>query len=442
MKAVDTILFDISKNELFKINENFKMLHRKLKTAWKVMINREEISPNILQDVKILVIPGPQNVFTDDELSVLKTMVERGDSVLVMMTDGGEERMNTNINFFLEEYGIVVNNDCVVRAKYHKFYHPKECHISNGILNRAVQKYIMKMPNYSSESDDFLEDPPTPNFVYPYGATLTVKKPAAAILSSSDVCYPLKRPVAAMYTSEKSGGKLFVIGSGHFFTDQYLESECNDLIRELIFNHLGGVTDLHLNPIDVEDPDINEYRTLGDTLWLSSILLPEPASAPPPRLAPLHPHALFTWRLFSLNLSRLPEVLGLYEELGVKHEPLRLIAPQFETPFPPLQLAVFSPTFREPPPPPLELFDLDEAFSSERSQLARLANKCLQPHNVRMGQGDSRQLDNELEYFVRECGRAVRLSRAISSDDTPAGKQILHQLAVQLATFKKIAPRD
>lgn len=35
-----------------------------------------------------------------------------------------------------------------------------------------------------------------------------------------------------------------------------------------------------------------------------------------------------------------PEVLGLYEELGVKHEPLRLIAPQFETPFPPLQLAV------------------------------------------------------------------------------------------------------
>lgn len=35
-----------------------------------------------------------------------------------------------------------------------------------------------------------------------------------------------------------------------------------------------------------------------------------------------------------------PEVLGLYDALGVKHEPLRLIAPQFETPFPPLQLAV------------------------------------------------------------------------------------------------------
>lgn len=32
----------------------------------------------------------------------------------------------------------------------------------------------------------------------------------------------------------------------------------------------------------------------------------------------------------------------MYDALGVKHEPLRLIAPQFETPFPPLQLAVSS----------------------------------------------------------------------------------------------------
>lgn len=52
-----------------------------------------------------------------------------------------------------------------------------------------------------------------------------------------------------------------------------------------------------------------------------------------------------------------------------------------------IHFQVFSPTFRDPPPPPLELFDLDEAFSSERSQLARLANKCLQPHNARLGQG-------------------------------------------------------
>ncbi|XP_028029439.1 intraflagellar transport protein 52 homolog [Bombyx mandarina] len=441
MKAVDTILFDVSKNELFKISENYKLLHRKLKTSWKVMINREELSQSTLQDVKLLVVPGPQNVFTDDEFAAMKSVVERGDSVLVTMSDGGEEKINTNINFFLEEFGIVVNNDCVVRAKFHKYYHPKECHISNGILNRAVAAHIMKTPNYACESDDFLEDPSTPNFVYPYGATLTVKKPAVAVLSSSDVCYPVKRPVAALYTSEKTGGKLFVIGSGHFFADQYLESECNDLIRDLVFGYLTGTVALHLNPVDAEDPDINEYRTVGDVCWLSSRPLPEPA-APPPLRAPPHPHALFTWTLFSLNLAHLPEVLGLYEALGVKHEALKLIAPQFETPFPPLQLAVFPPTFREPPPPPLELFDLDEAFSSERSQLARLANKCLQPTSSRMGQGDGSQLENELEYFVRECGRAVRLTRAQPPEEGPTAKHILHQLALQLATFKKISPKD
>ncbi|XP_013144760.1 PREDICTED: intraflagellar transport protein 52 homolog [Papilio polytes] len=350
--VVNTILFDVSKNEMFKINENYKMLHRKLKTTWKVMINREELTQNILEDVQILVVPGPQNVFTDDELACLKSVVERGDSVLVMMTDGGEERMNTNINFFLEEYGIVVNNDCVVRAKYHKFYHPKECHISNGILNRGVMKYIMKMPNYSVESDDFL--------------------------SSSDLCYPVKRPIAALYTAD-SGGKLFVIGSGHFFADQYLECECNDLIREMVFSYLGGSIDLHLNPVDVEDPDVNEYRTLGDALFLSQVALPTPAT-------------------------------------------------------------VFAPRFREPPPPPLELFDLDEALSSERAQLARLANKCLQPESEKMAQGDSSQLESELEYFIRECGRVVRLSRALA--DAPSARAILHQLMVQLAAFKKIAPRE
>lgn len=41
------------------------------------------------------------------------------------------------------------------------------------------------------------------------------------------------------------------------------------------------------------------------------------------------------------------------------------LCPQFETPLPPLQPAVFPPAIREPPPPALELFDLDESFASE-----------------------------------------------------------------------------
>jgi hypothetical protein len=52
----------------------------------------------------------------------------------------------------------------------------------------------------------------------------------------------------------------------------------------------------------------------------------------------------------------------------------------------PLQAAVFPPQFRQLPDPQLELFDLDEAFSSEKARLAQLTNKC--------GEED-------LEYYIR-----------------------------------------
>ena len=56
-----------------------------------------------------------------------------------MLGEGGEKRFGTNINFLLEEYGIMVNSDCVVRTNYHKYFHPKECLISNGVLNRGIR---------------------------------------------------------------------------------------------------------------------------------------------------------------------------------------------------------------------------------------------------------------------------------------------------------------
>ena len=37
---------------------------------------------------------------------------------------------------------------------------------------------------------------------------------------------------------------------------------------------------------------------------------------------------------------------------------------------------VFPPAFRELPPPSLELFDLDEQFSSEKVRIAQITNKC------------------------------------------------------------------
>ena len=42
---------------------------------------------------------------------------------------------------------------------------------------------------------------------------------------------------------------------------------------------------------------------------------------------------------------------------------------------PKCQLAVFPPSLREPPPPALDLFDLDDCFASPEERLAQLTNK-------------------------------------------------------------------
>ena len=47
---------------------------------------------------------------------------------------------------------------------------------------------------------------------------------------------------------------------------------------------------------------------------------------------------LFNSRLFSISTAAVPRAITAGRQLGLKHEPLRLITPQFETPLPPLQV--------------------------------------------------------------------------------------------------------
>ncbi len=75
-------------------------------------------------------------------------------------------------------------------------------------------------------------------------------------------------------------------------------------------------------------------------------------------------------KMYKFDNDLIPETMELYKTLNVKHEPLTLIPPQFETPMPALQAAVFPPSLKELPPPSLELFDLDAQFASEKIKMA------------------------------------------------------------------------
>uniref|UniRef100_A0A0B6ZRY0 Intraflagellar transport protein 52 homolog n=1 Tax=Arion vulgaris TaxID=1028688 RepID=A0A0B6ZRY0_9EUPU len=126
--------------------------------------------------------------------------------------------------------------------------------------------------------------------------------------------------------------------------------------------------------------------------------------------------------MFKLDTSLVPKSIKAFDELKVKHEALTLITPQFETPLPPLVPAVFSPSFQELPPPALELFDLDEQFSSEKVRIAQITNKCT---------------DDDLEYYVRECGDILGVLHHLPQENRTA-KHILEHICTQIVEFKKL----
>ncbi|GCB75185.1 hypothetical protein scyTo_0018972 [Scyliorhinus torazame] len=389
----NTIVFNASKKELFTVSSGYKSLQKKLRTNWKIQSFKDEITEEKMIGVKLWITAGPREKFTAAELEILKKYLESGGRILVMLGEGGESKYDTNINFLLEEYGIMVNNDAVVRNMYYKYFHPKEALISNGILNREISRAAGKSVPGVMDEDNNGNDLQALTFVYPFGATLSVMKPAVAVLSTGSVCFPLNRPILAFYYSKLQGGKLAVLGSCHMISDQYLDKEENGKIM------------------------ISDYTMLPDTAKLSDrlrVCLQEGDENPRDFTT------LFDMSVFKLDTMALPKVITAYEQLNVKHESLQLIQPQFETPLPTLQPAVFPPSFRELPAPTLDLFDLDETFSSEKVRLAQLTNKCT---------------DDDLEFYIRKCGDILGVS---NRQDSRSAKDILEHIFFQVVEFKKL----
>ncbi|KAM3173550.1 hypothetical protein ACTXT7_012290 [Hymenolepis weldensis] len=346
-----------------------------------------------------------------------------GGSVLVLLGGNGESEYSTNINFLLKQFGISVNNDSVVRTSYYKYFHPKEALIPNGILNRTIGEVAGCQPRGDKVSPE-----ETLQFVYAFGATLNVAKPAIVLLSTGSAAFPLNRPVCAISEIENPNGptgKLAVVGSVAMFTDAYINKEDNGKIFDVLLSFL--ISDkLNLNAVDAQDPEIDSYFQIPNISILANNLK---ACLEESEEIPKRVEDIFDQKLYAFDTSLVPKVLEAYEKLGVKHEPLTLITPEFETPLPPLQPAVFPPIFSKLEPPPLELFDLDEEFSSEKSKLAIEANKCKQsgPDGT----------DDDLEYFILHCGAVCGISQKLAESQRTA-RNILEQTLVELVEFKKM----
>ena len=109
--------------------------------------------------------------------------------------------------------------------------------------------------------------------------------------------------------------------------------------------------------------------------------------------------------------------------MGVPHEALTLIPPQFECPLPKLAPATFPPTMREPSAPALDQFDLDEHFAKENIRLSQLTNKCSNG-------------EEDLEYYIAESGEILGVTKDLPFGERSA-KHILFHIFKQIVDFKK-----
>ena len=249
-----------------------------------------------------------------------------------------------------------------------------------------------------------------PEFVYPYGATLSVTPPASAVLTSGELAVPFAKPLCALWdggggaadgrdrasraggsrgssgVSERGrsghraeAGRLCVLGSSHALHDEWISRESNMPLVEIIFEYLmrvehpvagGGLPAPPSSSYEGEALEDSCGSHIPDTASLAETVrgcLEDGGSLSVAVGGDLS--SLFDGSLFGFESTRwVSELVRVREALGVPREPLSLIPPQFEAPLPPLKPALFAPTMCEPPPPPLELFDLDEDFASDKVQ--------------------------------------------------------------------------
>ena len=134
------ILFDTSKKEMLNPNQGYQKIVKKLRRDFKCEINKTDISLKRLKECNMLLLGGPRLPFNAQELQDIRRYVEEGGKVVVMMAEGGENKLNTNINALLEQVGMSVNTDCVIRKTFHKYLHPKEAFVGNGCLSEELVK--------------------------------------------------------------------------------------------------------------------------------------------------------------------------------------------------------------------------------------------------------------------------------------------------------------
>ena len=378
----------------------------------------------------MFVIGQPKALFTPEEINILKQYLEEGGNLLIIEGEQGDTKNSTNLNDLIKDYGITFRGDSVVRTAFYKYFHPKQCFIDTltvhpgflrTIKNIKKTKKIDLMGDEELGQNDDDDDCPL-KIVYPFGQSIDIdqkKSNISALFTSGKIAFPMNRPLCVVTTSKSTKGRLCVFGSINFFDNSYIDKEENLKVVDGIIKWLLG-----MNNADIIHPSksvkVNDYIYIPNIISISDKVKSclDEAKEPPANF-----NDLYDMNIYKIDNDLVPESIELYDKLHVKHEILGIIPPQFETPLPPLQLAVFDPIIKDFPVPNLELFDLDEQFASEKIKLAQTTNKCT---------------DEDLEYYILQCADILGISGKIDNKNDP--KAVIAYVMKSLINFKKLNP--
>ena len=462
-----TAKFDLTKRPKSDARSEFTKLQKRLQiSGCDCRFNTVDLcSLEAFEKCNVMVFISPEDMLRDEEIATMKKFLTKGGSLLFLgagREDVAKNKSNTCVNEFLKDYGIQIEKECVIRTAFHNQYlHPKHSLITNGCVHPAldqerqniltnpssVNQSLQKQSKYFKVHKNQSVNEPFRSrdelvFVYPFGTTLSVQHPGLTILSSGPISFPINRPVAAVWEDEpkkltnKSNngkqtdpptGRILVMGSKDLLSDEWIEKEENAILADIIFNFLLRRTTIYFDRSQCQTELIEERRCIPDIGILSQQLRSCFQGTEDP--LPQDFSRLFILdNLFKFDRRLIPECIDMYEKLDVKREPLSLITPEFSCPFPSLQPACYHPRMPSMPPPALELFDMDEQFTSDSARLAQLTNKF--------------KGDDDLENYILEAAdvlgvdRVTEFNNGQSDGKSKGAKKVLDSVFRQIAEFK------
>lgn len=289
-RVLPILMFSCCKQESHSSIQGFKHLAKRLRSTFQVIVNKDEISSANLEKVAIVVFGCPQEKFSATELDSLKNFVSKGGSVFFLSNEGGDIKQGTNANDLLQDYGITIKANCLISTVQKRYLHPKEVLVSDAVLCNELHQFAnselqaMDIANVDSPRPHRLEigvvhtqdtlalSDETFNIIYPRGATLTLQKPAAAILSSGLMAYPVRQPIGAIWQGGKGSGKVLVVGSVAMFEDVWIEKEDNAKLFDFLAFWLSARIFIKMDKISMEELESVELEYAPDIGTLANRL--------------------------------------------------------------------------------------------------------------------------------------------------------------------------